>query len=147
MSGTRDKGPFLREWRDYHGFTLVELAERLGITHGTLSRYETGKRRLSAEALQRLANELTSGFVPQLFVKPRPGMTPGSIKCAFKRGLRARKGPVEDLDTKLERVSREAASKPPQKGDEDEILDLWAKLTPPQRLVLREIVRLIRSLV
>jgi transcriptional regulator with XRE-family HTH domain len=38
---------YLREWRQYRGLKLEELARKLNTTKGVLSRYETGDRGLS----------------------------------------------------------------------------------------------------
>ena len=55
MSGTKH---FIREWRRYRGLSLVQLAERVGITHGQLSKVERGKRPWGEPLLEKLAEEL-----------------------------------------------------------------------------------------
>lgn len=53
MAGT--KRIFLREWREHRGLTLVQAAERVGVTHGFLSKVERGKRNYTQELLEALA--------------------------------------------------------------------------------------------
>jgi transcriptional regulator with XRE-family HTH domain len=56
---------FLREWREYLGLTQEQIAERIGITKGTVSRMETKDREPNlgylaafAEAIDREVGEL-----------------------------------------------------------------------------------------
>jgi transcriptional regulator with XRE-family HTH domain len=56
MSGT--KRTYIREWRQYRALTLEKLAERIGITHGALSKIERGIRPYSQALLEALAEEL-----------------------------------------------------------------------------------------
>lgn len=49
---------FIRDWRKFRRLSLVELAERVGVTHATLSRVETGKSPYSQDLLENLAREL-----------------------------------------------------------------------------------------
>jgi transcriptional regulator with XRE-family HTH domain len=55
MSGTKTK---IREWRRYRRLTLVQLAERVGITHGQLSKVERDMRPWGQPLLEKLAEEL-----------------------------------------------------------------------------------------
>ena len=48
----------LREWRKARGLTLDQLAERLGTTNQTLSRYERGERSLTIDLLLQIAPHL-----------------------------------------------------------------------------------------
>lgn len=48
----------VRRYRQAKGWTLEELAERVSVDAGTISRIETGKRWVSEEMLGRLAREL-----------------------------------------------------------------------------------------
>jgi transcriptional regulator with XRE-family HTH domain len=45
----------LRPWRKASGFTLQEVAERLGVTHSSILRYEKGAVKPSPEILTALA--------------------------------------------------------------------------------------------
>lgn len=49
----------LRELRAQRGMTLQEVGERAGIDVSTLSRLESGKRRLALDHLPRLARALS----------------------------------------------------------------------------------------
>lgn len=49
----------LRELRGRHGLTLEDVASRAGIDSSTLSRLESGKRRLALDHLPRLAAALS----------------------------------------------------------------------------------------
>lgn len=49
---------FLAEWREQRGLSQEALASRLGTTHVTISRWETGKRRPDLNAQSALAEAL-----------------------------------------------------------------------------------------
>jgi len=49
---------FLREWREFKGITQTELAKRVGVTKGEISRLEGGSRRLTVEWLQKISHAL-----------------------------------------------------------------------------------------
>ena len=67
VSGTKTK---IRQWRQYRGFTLVQLAERVGITHGQLSKVERGIRPWGQPLLEILAEELGTDPVSLLMRDP-----------------------------------------------------------------------------
>jgi transcriptional regulator with XRE-family HTH domain len=46
---------YLREWRRYRKLSLATVAERIGITHGTLSRIERGEYPYNQRHLEALA--------------------------------------------------------------------------------------------
>lgn len=51
----------LREWRERHGWSLRQMADRLGVNYSAVSRWEQGKRRvpnLLDRALHDLEREL-----------------------------------------------------------------------------------------
>ncbi|KAA5604243.1 helix-turn-helix transcriptional regulator [Roseospira marina] len=48
----------IREWRKARGLTLKQLAERAGTSNQQISHLEKGRRRLSLEWMQRLAEAL-----------------------------------------------------------------------------------------
>lgn len=52
------KRTFIREWRKYRNLTLEQLAERVGISHGQLSKVERGKKPYKQELLEALADKL-----------------------------------------------------------------------------------------
>jgi transcriptional regulator with XRE-family HTH domain len=55
-------GEKIRKVRKHRGFTLVELAEKIGATHGTLSGIETGRTQAGKKILIALARELHDNF-------------------------------------------------------------------------------------
>jgi transcriptional regulator with XRE-family HTH domain len=71
MPGASRIGPrrphrtFLTEWREYRRLTQKQLAERLGTTDMTVSRWERGKALLNTAVLEAVAEAL--------------GMEPGDI--------------------------------------------------------------------
>jgi transcriptional regulator with XRE-family HTH domain len=50
---------YIREWRKHRGLTLVQLAERVGMTQASMSRIETGKQPYSQGVLEALADALS----------------------------------------------------------------------------------------
>ena len=46
---------FLREWREFRGVTLEDLAERVGSSSGYVSDLEKGKRRFNSDHLEQFA--------------------------------------------------------------------------------------------
>ena len=69
-------GSRLRQIRGHREITLIELAERTGISKSTLSRLENGQRRPTLELLLLLAQAYR---VPlDDLVAPRTSATPGS---------------------------------------------------------------------
>ena len=60
---------FISEWRDRRGLSQDALAERVGTTKASISRWETGKRDITGESLAAIADAL--GLQPvQLFRHP-----------------------------------------------------------------------------
>lgn len=49
---------FLAEWREHRGLSQDALGGRLGVTHVTISRWETGKRRPDLNAQAAIAEAL-----------------------------------------------------------------------------------------
>jgi len=54
----RHRRTFIREWRQSRGLTLEQLANRIGITHASLSRIERGRQPYSQPLLEALADAL-----------------------------------------------------------------------------------------
>lgn len=50
-----EMGARIRQARKALGLTVVQLAQRVGVTHGAISKYETGKLGASAETLRKIA--------------------------------------------------------------------------------------------
>ena len=49
---------FIREWRRYRGLTQEQLAEKLGLTKGSISRVENGEVPYSQDLLEALSTAL-----------------------------------------------------------------------------------------
>lgn len=67
------KAPFrhyLKEWREYRGLTQQQLADRLDTGKDQISRWESGKRGMSAEVLAALAEALQLSEPGQIFHDP-----------------------------------------------------------------------------
>jgi len=71
MSGTGQKRTFIREWRKHRRLSLEVLSERIGITHGTLSRIERGLLPYGQQQLEDLARELGTDPASLLVRNPR----------------------------------------------------------------------------
>jgi transcriptional regulator with XRE-family HTH domain len=54
----RRRETFIRAWRKHRGYTLENLAERIGVTHPTLSRVERGLLPFNQDLLELLAEQL-----------------------------------------------------------------------------------------
>jgi transcriptional regulator with XRE-family HTH domain len=123
----RDQGPFLREWRKSRGFSLVDLAKRVGTTQGTLSRYETGRRAPRPEILQKLATALVpSRQVGELFVSPEVEWR--------TRQLWVWVGREREHETAY--VAAQLAEAMHHEPELADLLVAWQKLTPQQRELL-----------
>ena len=55
MNDTRSN---LRSWREFRGITQTELARRVGVTKGEVSRLEGGSRRMTVDWMQKFADAL-----------------------------------------------------------------------------------------
>jgi transcriptional regulator with XRE-family HTH domain len=49
---------FIRSWRKHRGYTLEQLAEMIGVTHGALSQLERGAINYTQPMLEALAEAL-----------------------------------------------------------------------------------------
>lgn len=54
----RPRRIYLQEWRDHRGLTQEQLANRLGTTDVTVSRWETGRSLLSTDVMAAIAEAL-----------------------------------------------------------------------------------------
>jgi transcriptional regulator with XRE-family HTH domain len=59
---------YMRQWREYRDRTLEEVAEKVGVTHATLSRIERGLHPYSQAILEAVAKELSTD-VPSLLTR------------------------------------------------------------------------------
>lgn len=62
---------FIREWRAFRGLTLEQLAERIGVTHATLSRIERGRQPYNQPLLEALAEGLMTDTASLLIRDPK----------------------------------------------------------------------------
>ncbi|PIB91266.1 hypothetical protein CSW62_06565 [Caulobacter sp. FWC2] len=62
---------FIREWRKHRGLSQVQLAERVQINQGNLSRIEKGTRKYDQEFLERAADALGCEPADLLKVDPK----------------------------------------------------------------------------
>jgi transcriptional regulator with XRE-family HTH domain len=64
------RSTFIREWRKSKNLTLETVAHRLGVSHATLSRIETGKQDYNQTLLELLAEEFGTDPVSLLIRNP-----------------------------------------------------------------------------
>lgn len=62
---------FIRQWREFRGLTLEQLADRVGTTHATLSRIERGKSPYSQPLLESLASALATDVASLIIRNPQ----------------------------------------------------------------------------
>ena len=62
---------FIREWRKHRGLTLVQLANRVGVSQPTVSRIERGEQPYSQPILEAFADAL--GCEPADLIGRLPG--------------------------------------------------------------------------
>lgn len=65
---TMYKRTFIRQWREHREKTLEYLAEKVGITHASLSRIERGLQPYSQPILEAIAKDLATD-VPSLLAR------------------------------------------------------------------------------
>lgn len=71
MASTGPTPTFIRQWRKHKKLTLEDLAARVGMTHGNLSRIERGLLPYSQRQLEDLARELGTDPASLLSRDPR----------------------------------------------------------------------------
>lgn len=64
------KRNYIREWRQHRQLTLVQLAARLGINHGTLSKIERGRMPFTDTFLDLVAEQLQTDNASLLMRDP-----------------------------------------------------------------------------
>ncbi len=79
---------FIRQWREYRGKTLEQLAEATGITHASLSRIERGLQPYSQAILEALAEALMTDPASLLMRDPKNADAIWSIWDQAKEGER-----------------------------------------------------------
>ncbi len=84
----RFKGPaprhFIKQWREYRGYTLEELAEKIGVTHGAIQQLETGKTHYRQQMLEALAEALACSAADLIMRNPLDEDAPWSLFDVWK---------------------------------------------------------------
>lgn len=62
------QGHYIKEWRKFRGLTQLQLAERIGIDKGYVSKIENGRRRYDQPFLEATA-EILRCEVPDLIMR------------------------------------------------------------------------------
>lgn len=62
---------FIREWRDYRGYTQEQLGDMIGVSHATIGRVENGKKPYDQQLLELLADALTTDPASLLVRNPK----------------------------------------------------------------------------
>lgn len=75
---------FIRKWRHHRGYTQEQLAEMLGITHGTLSQLERGQINYTQPMLEALAEALRCEPADLIVRDPDRPEAPWSILDSLK---------------------------------------------------------------
>ena len=87
---TRHRRTFIREWRQSRGLTLEQVANRIGITHASLSRIERGLQPYSQPLLEAIADVLQTEPASLLMRDPTDPEGIWSIWDQAKPGERRR---------------------------------------------------------
>jgi transcriptional regulator with XRE-family HTH domain len=69
--GARRRRHFIREWREFRGFTQEQLADMVGTTKTSISRIESLKMSYTQEILEAIADAL--GVHPGVLLTRLPG--------------------------------------------------------------------------
>lgn len=93
-----DIAAIIKELRQERGWTMAELAQRLGVSEATVSRWEAGKNMPKAEHLRAIAE--LRGVDPQLFVERT--LRAANSKELRRRILEARVGLSGDEEEMVE---------------------------------------------
>jgi transcriptional regulator with XRE-family HTH domain len=79
---------FIRQWRKSKNLTLETVADRIGVSHATLSRIERGKQDYNQTLLELLAEEFGTDPVSLLIRNPTDPEGIWSVWDQAKPGLR-----------------------------------------------------------
>jgi transcriptional regulator with XRE-family HTH domain len=109
---SKECGPRVAEIRKARGITQVELAAKLGITQGNLSKYERGELRLHSDLLVKLA-EILAVSIDDIFgvstTASRP--EPAKNRRFLRRIPQIEKLPKRDQDALLRTIDAFIASR------------------------------------
>lgn len=92
----------IRAWRKHRGLTLEQLAERIGMTHATLSRIERGKQPYNQVLLESLAEALQTDVASLLIRDPAD---PDGIWSIWEQASRGQRRQLVDIAKTLLRAS------------------------------------------
>jgi transcriptional regulator with XRE-family HTH domain len=92
----------IRAWRTHRSLTLEQLAERVGVTHATLSRIERGKQPYNQVLLESLADALGTDVASLLIRNPDD---PDGIWSIWDHATRAQRRQLVDIAKTLLRAS------------------------------------------
>jgi transcriptional regulator with XRE-family HTH domain len=84
----------IREWRTYRGYTLYQLAEMVGTTHGHLSAIERRIKPYNQELLELLAEALMTDAASLIMRNPTE---PEAIWTIWEQAKPAQKAQIVDL--------------------------------------------------
>ncbi|MDE2107220.1 MAG: helix-turn-helix transcriptional regulator [Patescibacteria group bacterium] len=79
MARTTLKRTFIRQWREYRGKSLEEVADKIGKHHSTLSRIERGVQGYNQQEIEALAVELQTDVVSLLTRDPAAPVTGADV--------------------------------------------------------------------
>lgn len=85
---------FIRQWRERRGYTLEQLAEMIGTTHGHLSKVERGLKPYNQVLLELLAEALSTDPASLLMRNPTD---PDSIWTLWDRAAPAERRQITDI--------------------------------------------------
>jgi transcriptional regulator with XRE-family HTH domain len=92
----------IRAWRKHRGLTLEQLAERIGVTHATLSRIERGKQPYNQVLLESMADALQTDVASLLIRDPAD---PDGIWSIWEQANRGQRRQLVDIAKTLLRAS------------------------------------------
>ena len=94
---------FIRAWRKHRGYTLEQLAEMVGVTHGALSQLERGDVNYTQPMLEALAEALSCE--PADLIMRDPNSEVWSIYDTLKALPSSERETVERMVKSLRRAS------------------------------------------
>jgi transcriptional regulator with XRE-family HTH domain len=105
-------GPRVAAIRKTRGITQIELAHKLGITQGSLSKYESGEIRLHSDLLAKLA-DLLGVSIDEIFGNqpPTASAKPAKNRRFLRRIPQIEKLPKRDQDALLRTIDAFIASR------------------------------------
>lgn len=112
-------GRRIREMREKHGWSQAQLAEMVSTSHAAISRYEQGRHGMTLEVLQAISHAL--------------GVSPWEL-LSFDEPMPFRPS---------KRRPKATTTRGPRTKDEQELLRIFASLTPRWRAVMLGIARVL----